>query len=217
MSITRKFTENFLPKTTSRRWHCHAKIGPPQSRSGRTDFGKKNLPKSVRPDQFWQPKLVPPCQFRSPRGTDFGKKLSAKISPPSLIFPILHYRAIPLGTCVGSYSYSYRLTCRTGIFCAITPVCMKLSSFDQLHATCKASHFEARMLHAYPCSLVHSLLLFTIPCTIFYDAHLAIASWRGTDFGKKLSAKIGPPSLLFPILHYRTILLGTCIGSYSYN
>ena len=24
------------------------------------------LTKSVRPDQFWQPKLVPPCQFRSP-------------------------------------------------------------------------------------------------------------------------------------------------------
>ena len=87
-------------------------------------------PKSVRPDRFWQKKcqkwsprttfaakispagpilaakIGPPCQFRSPRGTDFGKKLSAKISPPSLLFPILHYRAIPLGTCIGSYSYS---------------------------------------------------------------------------------------------------------------
>ena len=88
----------------------------PQSQSGRTDFGKKSaksgppgpllLPKSVWLDQFWQPKLVPPCQFRSPRGTDFGKKLSAKTSPPSLLFPILHYRAIPLETCIGSYSYS---------------------------------------------------------------------------------------------------------------
>ena len=53
------------------------------------------LPKSVWPDQFWQPKLAPlanfgpPCQFWSPRGTDFGKKSSAKISPPSLLFPIV--------------------------------------------------------------------------------------------------------------------------------
>ena len=50
-------------------WACHAKIVPPKNRSGRTDFGEKPyqkwspgpllLPKSVQPDQFWQPKLVP--------------------------------------------------------------------------------------------------------------------------------------------------------------
>ena len=65
----------------------------------------------------------------------------------------------------------------------------------QLHATCKASNFEARMLHACSAAPVQLSTFFTsvhYPCTKFYDTHLAIASWRGTDFGKKLSAKIGP-------------------------
>ena len=33
-------------------WHCNEKTSL--------------LPKLVWPDQFWQPKLVPHCQFRSP-------------------------------------------------------------------------------------------------------------------------------------------------------
>ena len=55
-----------------------AKIGPP---------GPLLLPKLIRPDLFWLPKMVPSCQNQSPMGdrfggTDFGKKLSAKIGPP---------------------------------------------------------------------------------------------------------------------------------------
>ena len=39
-----------------------AKTGPP---------GPLLLPKSVRPDRFWLPKLVPPCQNQSPMGDWF--------------------------------------------------------------------------------------------------------------------------------------------------
>ena len=52
-------------------WACHAKISPPkvgpagkvcQNWSPRTTFAAK----SVRPDQFWQPKLVPLANFGPP-------------------------------------------------------------------------------------------------------------------------------------------------------
>ena len=57
---------------------CHAKIGPPKNRSGRTDFGKKT------------------CQNQSGQ-TNFGSQNwspFANFGPPSLLFPIQHYRAI---------------------------------------------------------------------------------------------------------------------------
>ena len=95
------------------RWFRHAKIGPPQNWSGWTDFGKKTcqewshgpllLPKSVRPDQFWLPKLVPLANFGPLGGLILARSYLPKSFPPSLLFPILHYRAIPLGTCIGSY------------------------------------------------------------------------------------------------------------------
>ena len=77
---------------------CHAKISPPKNRSGWTDFGK--TPAKVVPWTTFAAKIGPagpilaakiglPCQFWSPRGTDFGKKLSAKIGPPSLLLPTL--------------------------------------------------------------------------------------------------------------------------------
>ena len=75
----------------------------------------RSPPKSVRPDRFWQknlPKVVRwttfCCQNQSGR-TNFGSQNwspLANFGPPTLLFPILHYRAIPLGTCIGSYSYS---------------------------------------------------------------------------------------------------------------
>ena len=98
----------------------------PQNRSCRTDFGKKNPAKSGSPDHFC-------CQNRSgrtnfggqnwsplpisvPQGGRFWQEVICQNRSPSLLFPILHYRAIPLGTCIGSYSYIARLACRTGIF-----------------------------------------------------------------------------------------------------
>ena len=52
-------------------WACHAKIGlaGPILAEKLAKSGPARpilLPKSVRPEQFWQPKLVPLCQFWSP-------------------------------------------------------------------------------------------------------------------------------------------------------
>ena len=52
--------QSVLPKTGPARpilAENFAKIGPP---------GPLLLPKSVRPDQLWQPKPIPLCQFWSP-------------------------------------------------------------------------------------------------------------------------------------------------------
>ena len=72
---------------------CDAKIGP----AGpilvpRTTFAAKiGLAGPILAAEIGPlPKLVPLDNF----------------GPPSLLFPILHYRAIPLGTCIGSYNYS---------------------------------------------------------------------------------------------------------------
>ena len=43
-----------------------AKTGPPEPLL---------LPKLVRPDQFWLPKMVPSCQNQSPMGDQFWQKL----------------------------------------------------------------------------------------------------------------------------------------------
>ena len=81
-----------------------------QNRSGRTDFGKNNLPKVVPRTTFAAKicpatKIGPLANFGSPGGPILARSYLPKW-PPSLLFPILHYRAIPLGTCIGSYSYS---------------------------------------------------------------------------------------------------------------
>ena len=75
-------------RTSPQQLACHAKIGLPKIGPAGPILAK-NLPKVV-PWTTYAAKIGPPCQFRS----------------PSLLFPILHYRAIPLGTCIGSYSYS---------------------------------------------------------------------------------------------------------------
>ena len=61
----------------------------------------KNLPKVV-------PRTTFCCQNQSGR-TNFGSQNwspLANFGPPTLLFPILHYRVIPLGICIGNYSYS---------------------------------------------------------------------------------------------------------------
>ena len=85
-----------------------------QNRSGRTDFGRKTC-------QNWSPrttfaaktgpagpilaaKISPPLPKSVPRGTDFGKKLSAKIGPPQS-GTLIHARAWLHG-----YSYYNRLS-----------------------------------------------------------------------------------------------------------
>ena len=75
---------------------------------------------------------------------------------------------------------------------------MLLYNMPIMPALCpKLVYYASIMLDALACLLCLKLCRHNrrrpIPCTIFYDTHLAIASWRGTDFGKKLSAKIGPP------------------------
>ena len=76
----------------------------------------KNLPKVVPwttfatkiglAGQILAAKIGPPLPILVPPGDRFWQEVICQNRSPSLLFPILHYRAIPLGTCIGSYSYS---------------------------------------------------------------------------------------------------------------
>ena len=63
-----------------------AKTGPP---------GPLLLPKLVRPDRFWLPKMIPSCQNQSPMGDQFWQKnyLPKSVPPQSGLLFLRAYMA----------------------------------------------------------------------------------------------------------------------------